>query len=127
MEGSNGLCYDGPPLRAIKLKCKMKFNKLLDKMYCIMGFDRERARLNFVYWYPTILQSSMIKYFHLPIVDDSSVDIMLEIPSIHPSISNVKLYLEMKLIFIEPTKHDSQPMGFVPLVQLPTQDKKKLF
>ena len=56
----------------------------------------------------------MIKYIRLPIVDDGSVDIMLEIPSIHPSISNVELYLEVESIFIEPVEQESQPTGFVP-------------
>ena len=50
-------------------------------------------QLNLVCRYPTIVQTSMIKYIRLPIIDDNSVDIMLEIPSIHPSISNVKVYI----------------------------------
>ena len=73
-------------------------------MYCITRFDKERARLMLVCRYPTIVQSSMIKYIRLTIVDDNSVDIMLEIPSIHPSISNVELYLEVELIVIEPAE-----------------------
>ena len=47
----------------------------------------------------------MIKYIRLPNMDDGSVDIMLEIQFIHPSISNVQLYLEVKLIFIKSAKH----------------------
>ncbi|XVF53456.1 hypothetical protein PTKIN_Ptkin05aG0100700 [Pterospermum kingtungense] len=121
-EESNGLCYNGPPSRAIKIKHKTKFNKLLDEMYCITGFDRQQARLNLVCRYPTIVQSSMIKYIRLTVMDDGSVDIMLEIPSIHPSISNVELYLEVESVPIEPVKQESQSMGFVPVTQLPTQD-----
>ncbi|XVE49864.1 hypothetical protein DITRI_Ditri01bG0116600 [Diplodiscus trichospermus] len=107
MEGSNGLYYDGPPLRAIGLKRKTKFNKLLDELYCITGFNRERTRLNLVCRYPTIVQSPMIKYIRLPIADDRSVEIMLEIPSIHPSISNVELYLDVESIFTEHTEHEN--------------------
>ncbi|CAG7906710.1 unnamed protein product, partial [Brassica rapa] len=32
----------------------------------------------------------------LPIVDDSSLEIMLEVPSYHSSINSVELYLEVK-------------------------------
>ncbi|XP_048634100.1 uncharacterized protein LOC125608180 [Brassica napus] len=38
----------------------------------------------------------MVKYMRLPIVDDSSLEIMLEVPSYHSSINSVELYLEVK-------------------------------
>ena len=37
----------------------------------------------------------MTKYICLLSIEDNSVDIMLEIPSIHPSISNVEVYVDV--------------------------------
>ncbi|XVF84589.1 hypothetical protein PTKIN_Ptkin17bG0049300 [Pterospermum kingtungense] len=68
----------------------------------------------------------MIKYFRLPVVDDGSVDIMLEIPSIHPSISNVELYLEVESILAEPAAQQNQSIGSVPIAHVPTQDNDTL-
>ena len=96
-KGSNGLCYDGPPLIAIKLKRK-KNERVVRQDVLHIGFDTKRAQLNLICRYPTIVQSSMIKYICLPIVDDSIVDIMLEISVIHPSINNIELYLEVELL-----------------------------
>ncbi|XP_022734079.1 uncharacterized protein LOC111287669 [Durio zibethinus] len=55
-------------------------------------------------------------------MNDANVDIMLEIPSIHPFISNVELYLEVESIFIGPVEYKGQSKSFVPFAQLPTQD-----
>ncbi|XVE52535.1 hypothetical protein DITRI_Ditri02bG0129700 [Diplodiscus trichospermus] len=68
----------------------------------------------------------MIKYIHLPFVDDDSVDIILEIPSIHPSISNVELHVEVEPIFTELGIHESQSIGFAPLAQSPTEENATL-
>lgn len=43
----------------------------------------------------------MIKYICLPITNDGDINIMLEIPSIHSLVSNIELYLEIKINTID--------------------------
>ncbi|KAH0914131.1 hypothetical protein HID58_028577 [Brassica napus] len=56
--------------------------------------------------YPSIVQQSLVKYMCLPIVDDSSLETMLEVPSYHSSINSVELYLEAK-----PVSHRSTTLS----------------
>ncbi|XP_013720028.1 uncharacterized protein LOC106423817 [Brassica napus] len=57
-------------------------------------------------WYPSIVQQSLVKYMFLPIVDESSLETMLEVLSYHSSINSVELYLEVK-----PVSHRSTSLA----------------
>ncbi|XP_020890823.1 uncharacterized protein LOC110230917 [Arabidopsis lyrata subsp. lyrata] len=94
-DSPNGIYYEGSTLRLIIVKRKTEFNGLLDQLYQVTGLDRSRSTFQIIGRYPSSVQGSMVKYKPLPVVDDTSLETMLEVPSIHPSILHVDLFLEV--------------------------------
>uniref|UniRef100_A0A1J3E6M8 SWIM-type domain-containing protein n=1 Tax=Noccaea caerulescens TaxID=107243 RepID=A0A1J3E6M8_NOCCA len=94
--GPDGVYYEGTTSEKFRVKQKTELSRLLDGLYHLFGLDRQRS--NFEIWgkLPVLVQQSKLKYLLLPVVDDSSFETMLDVPSNHPSITNVELYLEVK-------------------------------
>ncbi|KAF3521961.1 hypothetical protein F2Q69_00050618 [Brassica cretica] len=64
-------------------------------MHRVTGFDKGEFKIDVIGRYPSIVQQPVVKYIRLPVVDDSSLETMLEVPTYHLSINNVELYLEV--------------------------------
>jgi len=55
--------------------------------------------------YPVVVSPDLFIYLLLYVVNDTSLETMLEVPSYHPSIRNVELYLEVKSTSDNVTDH----------------------
>ncbi|EOA12375.1 hypothetical protein CARUB_v10025926mg [Capsella rubella] len=99
-DGHDGPFYEGSVPRVIRVESNIDFPKLLDQ-HRVTGFEKGKFQIELICRYPSIVQQSMVKFVRMPIVDDCSLETMLEVPSYHPSISNVELYLEAKPVLDE--------------------------
>lgn len=90
-----------PVPRVIRVESNTDFPKLLNHLHRVTGFEKGKFQIGLICRYPSIVQQSMVKFVRMPIVDDCSLETMLEVPSYHPSISNVELYLEAKQVLNE--------------------------
>ncbi|CAA0314026.1 unnamed protein product [Arabidopsis thaliana] len=95
-DGTNGIYYEGSNYRMTTVKGKTKFNELLDHLYQVTGLDRKRSKFGIIGRYPTDIQAFRVKYKPLPVVDDTSLETMLEITTKHPYIKDIDLYLEVE-------------------------------
>ncbi|KAL1195576.1 hypothetical protein V5N11_013577 [Cardamine amara subsp. amara] len=95
-DGYDGPFYEGSSPRVIRVDSKIELSQLLDDLHGLTGFVKGKFQIDLIGRFPSIVQQSMVKFIRLPIVDDCSLEIMLEVPSYHPSINNVELYLEVK-------------------------------
>ncbi|CAL9237466.1 unnamed protein product, partial [Arabidopsis halleri] len=96
--GADGVYYEGSILKKITVMRKTSLSTLLDRLYQFFGLDKLRSKLKIFGRYPVAVVGSpdLITYAHLPVVNDTSLETMLEVPSNHPSINNVDLYMEAK-------------------------------
>ncbi|ESQ33585.1 hypothetical protein EUTSA_v10007693mg [Eutrema salsugineum] len=83
--GPDGVYYEGPTSKKIKVKQKTEISRLLDGLYLIFGIDKQRSKFDILGKFPVVIQQSIV-----------NLQAMLEVPSNHPSIKNVELYLEVK-------------------------------
>ncbi|XP_020874286.1 uncharacterized protein LOC110226602 isoform X2 [Arabidopsis lyrata subsp. lyrata] len=95
-DGPDGPFYEGSSPRGIRVDSKIELSRLLDDLHLLTGFEKGKFQIDLIGRYPSIVQQQMVKYVRLPIVDDCSLEMMLEVPSYHPSISNLEFYLEIK-------------------------------
>ncbi|KAG7544214.1 Zinc finger PMZ-type [Arabidopsis thaliana x Arabidopsis arenosa] len=95
-DGPDGPFYEGSSPRVIRVESKIKLSTLLDGLHRLTGFQRGKFHIDLIGRYPSIVQQPMVKYMRLPIVDDCSLETMLEVPSYNPSVNNVEFYLEIK-------------------------------
>ncbi|EOA16094.1 hypothetical protein CARUB_v10004228mg [Capsella rubella] len=95
-DGPDGPFYEGSSPRGIRVDSKTELSKLLDDLHLLTGFEKGKFQIDLIGRYPSIVQQQMVKYVRLPIVDDCSLEMILEVPSYHPSINNLELYLEIK-------------------------------
>ena len=77
-------------------------------MICIelLVFEKGKFQIDLIGRYPFIVRQQMVKYMCLPVVDDCSLVTLLEVPSYHPCINNVDLYLEVSPVS-GPVSHQS--------------------
>ena len=96
--GPEGVYYEGPAPKKIIVNPKIALNRLLDEMYVLTGVDvdKQRSKVKIFGRYPFVVGHSKFQYLLLPVVNNSSLETMLEVPSKHPSVKNVELYLEVK-------------------------------
>ncbi|CAA7053794.1 unnamed protein product [Microthlaspi erraticum] len=96
--GRDGVYYEGSSPKVIKVKRKTELRRLLDELYRMIGLDtyNQRSKVKIFGRYPCVVGKSLVKYLLLPVVNDESLETMLEVPSNHPCIQNVELYLEVK-------------------------------
>ncbi|CAH2080226.1 unnamed protein product [Thlaspi arvense] len=95
-DGPDGPFYEGSSPRVMRVESKTNLPKLLDDLHRVTRFEKGKFQFEMIGRYPCIVQQPMVKYVRLPVVDDSSLETMLEVPSYHPSITNVEMYLEVK-------------------------------
>ncbi|CAH2080229.1 unnamed protein product [Thlaspi arvense] len=95
-DGPDGPFYEGSRPRVMRVESKTNLPKLLDDLHRVTGFEKGKFQFELIGRYPCIVQQPMVKYVRLPIVDDSSLETMLEVPSYHSSINSLELYLEVK-------------------------------
>ncbi|EOA18417.1 hypothetical protein CARUB_v10006961mg [Capsella rubella] len=107
-DGYDGPFYEGSSPRVIRVDSKTGLSQFLEDLHLLTGFEKGKFQIDLVGRYPSIVQQQMVKYVRLPIVDDCSLEIMLEVPSYHPSINNVELYLEVKPVSDQATKKRSR-------------------
>ncbi|CAG7868099.1 unnamed protein product [Brassica rapa] len=96
--GTEGVYYEGPTPRRIIVNPKIALNRLLDEMYVLAGvdIDKERSKVKVFGRYPSVVGGeSTFQYLLMPVVNSQSLETMLEVPSKHPCIKNVELYLEV--------------------------------
>lgn len=91
----DGPFYQGPSPRVLRVESKIELPKLLDDLHRVTGFKKGKFQIHLIGRYPSIVQQPIVKYVRLPIVDDCSLETMLEVLSYHPCINNVELYLEV--------------------------------
>ncbi|CAN6971153.1 unnamed protein product [Brassica rapa subsp. trilocularis] len=96
--GPEGVYYEGPAPKKIIVHPKIALNRLLDEMYVLTGVDvdKQRSKVKIFGRYPSVVGQSTFQYLLLPVVNNSSLETMLEVPRKHPSIKIVELYLEVK-------------------------------
>ncbi|KAL0794025.1 hypothetical protein Bca101_065402 [Brassica carinata] len=96
--GPEGVYYGGSTPKKIIVHPKIALNRLLDEMYVLTGVDvdKQRSKVKIFGRYPSVVGQSKFQYLLLPVVNNHSLETMLEVPSKHPSIKNVELYLEVK-------------------------------
>lgn len=96
-DGPDGPFYqEGSIPRVMRVESKTDLPTFLNDLHRVTGFDKAKFQIDLIGRYPSIVQQSLVKYMRLPIVDDSSLETMLEVPSYHPSITNIELYIEVK-------------------------------
>ncbi|CAA7053793.1 unnamed protein product [Microthlaspi erraticum] len=93
--GPDGVYYEGSTSEKIRAKRKTELSKLLDGLYLLTGLDKQRSKLDIFGKYPVAVSPNLYTYVHLPVVNDTTLETMLEVPSKHPSINTVELYLEV--------------------------------
>ncbi|KAG5391416.1 hypothetical protein IGI04_021379 [Brassica rapa subsp. trilocularis] len=96
--GTEGVYYEGSTPRRIIVNPKIALNRLLDEMYVLAGvdIDKERSKVKVFGRYPSVVGGeSTFQYLLMPVVNSQSLETMLEVPSKHPCIKNVELYLEV--------------------------------
>ncbi|KAL1195577.1 hypothetical protein V5N11_013578 [Cardamine amara subsp. amara] len=103
-DGPDGPFYEGSSPRVIRVESKIELSKLLDDLHRVTGLEKGKFQIDLIGRYPSIVQPSMVKYMRLPVVDDCSLETMLELPSYHPSINNVEFYLQV-IPVSEPLSH----------------------
>lgn len=98
--GPEGVYYAGPAPKKIIVHPKIALNRLLDEMYVLTGVhvDKQRSKVKIFGRYPSVVGQSKLEYLLLPVVNNHSLETMLEVPSKHPSIQNVELYLKVKSV-----------------------------
>ena len=94
-DGPDGPFYEGSSPRVIRVERKISLPKLLDDLHRVTGFEKGKFKIDVIGRYPSIVQQPVVKYIRLPVVDDSSLETMLEVPTYHFSINNVEFYLEV--------------------------------
>ncbi|EOA15351.1 hypothetical protein CARUB_v10004302mg [Capsella rubella] len=92
----DGPSYQGSSPRGLRVDSKIKLAELLDDLHRITGFAKGKFQIGLIGKYPSIAQQLMVKYVRLPIVDDCSLEMMLEVPRYYPFINSLELYLEIK-------------------------------
>ncbi|BAB11477.1 unnamed protein product [Arabidopsis thaliana] len=95
-DGPDGPFYEGSSPRGIRVDSKIELSNLLDDLHRLTGFEKGKFQIDLIGRYPSIVQQQMVKYVRLPIVDDCSLEMMLEVPCYHPSINSLEVYLEIK-------------------------------
>ncbi|KAG7548829.1 Zinc finger SWIM-type [Arabidopsis suecica] len=105
-DGPDGPFYEGSSPRVIRVDKKIELSKLLDDLHRVTGFEQGKFKIDLIGRYPSIVQQPMVKYMRLPVVDECSLETMLEVPSYHPCINNVELYLEVNPVS-GPVSHQS--------------------
>ncbi|KAF3577928.1 hypothetical protein DY000_02033872 [Brassica cretica] len=101
-DGPDGPFYQGSIPRVIRVESKTDLPTFLNDLRPVTGFDKAKLQIDLIGRYPSIVQHSLVKYMRLPVVDNSSLETMLEVPSYHPSITNVEFYLEVKPLVSRP-------------------------
>lgn len=97
IQGSEGLSYDKPPNKAIKVKSGMNYKAILNKMYSVASLDRRQFKIKMTCRYPSVV-GKILKYIPVPIKDDDDVDIMFDAIVKHSELSNIDLYLDFENI-----------------------------
>ncbi|KAJ4871253.1 hypothetical protein Rs2_47121 [Raphanus sativus] len=103
-DGPDGPLYEGGSSpRVIRVERKTSLPKLLDDLHRVTGFDKGKFKIDVIGRYPSIVQQPLVKYIRLPVVDDSSLETMLEVPTYHLSINNLEFYLEVTPVVNAPS------------------------
>lgn len=95
-EGQDGIMYNKAPNKAIKVNRGIKFDELLDRMYRVSSFDKQKHHIKVVCRYPLVGIGKVIKFVPLPIKDNDDIDIIFDVLTIHQELSTVDLYLEVE-------------------------------
>ncbi|EOA35143.1 hypothetical protein CARUB_v10020278mg [Capsella rubella] len=94
--GPDGVYYEGLTPTKIRVRQKTALSTLLNGLYPIFGLDKQKSEFKIFGRYPVVVSPDLFTYLLLPVVNDTSLETMLEVPTNHPSIKDVELYLEVK-------------------------------
>ncbi|XP_010473685.2 PREDICTED: uncharacterized protein LOC104753096 [Camelina sativa] len=92
----DGVFFEGSTPKKIKVRRKTALTTLLNGLYPIFGLDKQKSEFKIFGRYPVAVSPDLFTYLLLPVVNDSSLETMLDVPTNHPSIKLVKLYLEVR-------------------------------
>ncbi|XP_018509758.1 uncharacterized protein LOC103838146 isoform X1 [Brassica rapa] len=95
--GPDGVYFEGSTLKQVRVKQNANFSSFLDEIYLITGLDKTTSS-NFRIFtrYPLVVSQPMAKYVLVTVMCDSDLERMLEVPSKHPSINTLELFLDVK-------------------------------
>ncbi|CAH2048316.1 unnamed protein product, partial [Thlaspi arvense] len=98
--GPDGVYYEGSVPKMISVKQNTELSRFLDVLYLVTGLDKQRSKLDIIGRYPVpwalSISPNPFWYVSLPVVNDNILKTMLELPSKHPSINSVEMYLQVK-------------------------------
>ncbi|XP_023644381.1 uncharacterized protein LOC17895713 [Capsella rubella] len=94
--GPDGVYYEGSTPKKVRFRGNTELSTLLDGLYPIFGLDKQRSKISIFGRLPVVVSPQLFTYVHFPVVNDSTLEIMLEVSSNHPSVKDVELYLEVK-------------------------------
>ncbi|XP_013583380.1 PREDICTED: probable LRR receptor-like serine/threonine-protein kinase At4g31250 [Brassica oleracea var. oleracea] len=80
--GPEGVYCEGPTPKKIIVNPKIALNRLLDEMYELTGVDvvhKQRSKIKIFGRYPSVFGPSKYQYLLLPVVNDHSLETMLEV------------------------------------------------
>lgn len=94
--GPDGVGYDGPPTKAVRINRGIQFVDLQNKLCQALKIAKEQNMVKIIYRYPQVVQPTLIQYVPIPIEDDDDVEILFDTLLSHSGLSGVELYLEVE-------------------------------
>ncbi|ESQ28935.1 hypothetical protein EUTSA_v10024064mg [Eutrema salsugineum] len=94
--GLDGVYFEGSAPKEMRVKKKTDFSRFLDGLYLIAGLDKQKSNLEVFGRRPVVVSPNHFRYVLYGVMSDSSLETMLEVPSNHPSINTVEMFLEVK-------------------------------
>uniref|UniRef100_M4E9L7 Transposase MuDR plant domain-containing protein n=1 Tax=Brassica campestris TaxID=3711 RepID=M4E9L7_BRACM len=74
----DGPFYEGSTPRVIRVESRTDLPTLLSDLHRVTEFEKGKFQMDVIGRYPSVVQQPMVKSMRLPIVDDSSLETMLE-------------------------------------------------
>uniref|UniRef100_A0A5B6ZNA4 Uncharacterized protein n=1 Tax=Davidia involucrata TaxID=16924 RepID=A0A5B6ZNA4_DAVIN len=121
-DGEDGLSYDMNYRRGIKLSRGTTYSQLLDKIYSVMQLNRTQTRVKMTCRYLTLIGQQRINFMPLLVVDDDTVEMMLDVYFQGKGLLIVALYVETEDMY---PGYDANHMASIetgPFTRLLTQE-----
>ncbi|PWA74118.1 MuDR family transposase [Artemisia annua] len=91
-DGPEGVFYNKPPSKAIKVQCGIRYNQLINQIHSAIPIDKQQHHIKVICRYPTVA-GKVMKYISLHINDNNDVEIMFDVLTRHKKLSNIDLYI----------------------------------
>ena len=94
-DGPDGIFYNKSPSKAIKVRCGIRHDELIDQIHTAIPIDKQQHHIKVICRYPTVA-GTVMKYIPLHINDNNDVEIMFDVLTRHKKLSNIDLYIEVE-------------------------------